>query len=216
MGVYYFPSEFVYWIDNPKHHEMKNELVTKILSTEECYKNNTPGLNKAFTSYNEKHSSNNTSFLSDPTVLQELVYKPFEKMLEEYNSRKNVDKIILKKCLVDSGWYTKYDTDGNFTIHNHEEASIKHEGDIFRSAFSFIYILNDKNEYNSTEFFLPSMCRTSASSDYDHFLDTGDVPEIKEGSVIIFPSSLYHQVNPCKVPGRITISYNMKCCYSPT
>ena len=44
----------------------------------------------------------------------------------------------------------------------------------------------------------------------------GDVTEIKEGSVLIFPSSLYHHVNPCKVPGRITISYNMKCCYPST
>tara|TARA_R110002153_G_scaffold273413_1_gene444279 strand:- start:730 stop:1380 length:651 start_codon:yes stop_codon:yes gene_type:complete len=216
MGVYYFPSEFVYWTDNPKHLEMKDELITKISLTEERYKNNNPGLDNAFTSFDETESLGKISFLSEPHILQELVYNPFEKMLDEYNSRKNIDKIYLKNCIVDNGWYTKYNTGGNFKMHNHDDSSIKHENDIFRSAFSFIYILNDKNEINNTEFFLPSMCRTSALGEYDYTLDTGDVTEIKEGSVLIFPSSLYHHVNPCKVPGRITISYNMKCCFPST
>jgi hypothetical protein len=39
--------------------------------------------------------------------------------------------------------------------------------------------------------------------------DTGMVKDIKEGSVLIFPSTLYHYVSSVKIPGRITIAINL-------
>jgi ectoine hydroxylase-related dioxygenase (phytanoyl-CoA dioxygenase family) len=216
MGVYYFPSEFVFWMDNPKHSEMKDKLMNDISNADKHFERNTNGVFNARTSYTEDEDlcKDKVLFLNEPHVLQELVYKPFEKMIEEYNSRKNVDKIHVKKCIVESGWYTKYESNGSFGVHNHEDFSIMVENDIFKSSFSFIYILNDKNEANSTEFIVPSTNRTSALDEIDYSFDTGDVPEIREGTVMVFPSSLYHQVRPSKIPGRVTISYNMRCCYT--
>ena len=214
MGIYFFPSEFVYWTENTEHSKMKDKLMTKIKSTENIYKDNTPGVFNAFTSFSSTEANKEMSFLGEPDVLEALVFKPYKQMIKEYNLRGHTDKLVIDKCVVDAGWYTKYERGGGFKIHNHETCAIQQEGDIFKSTFSFIYILNDENENNGTEFIVPYMCKTSATRDDDYSFDTGDVSEIKEGSIIVFPSSLYHHVNPCSIPGRITISYNMKCCHA--
>ena len=40
-------------------------------------------------------------------------------------------------------------------------------------------------------------------------IDTADYSDIKEGTVIIFPSNFHHKVKPIKIPNRITVSYNI-------
>jgi hypothetical protein len=212
MGVFFFPSEFVFWSDNPQHIGVKDELMKNIQTIEHKFDDNTQMTLNASTSFNEECSGNAT-FLNEPHILQELVYKPFGEMIKEYNKRNELFTINIDKCVVEEGWYTKYKEGGSFGLHNHDDYSIKIGSDVFKSSFSIVYILNDPNEKNNTEFFVPSMCRTSATLEDQYTFYTSNVPEIKEGTTLIFPSSLYHEVSPCLKPGRITIAYNMKCSY---
>lgn len=210
MGIYYFPCEFVCWKKNKKHSEMKDYLMKEISKDESLHKNNTQGVNNGFTSYGKSQN-----FLKDPKLLEHIVMKPFQEMIDEFNARNNVDQLNIKCCAVQDAWYTKYDVGGNFPFHTHNEGECcDNDNMIFYRSFSAIYILNDTSKKNVTEFFLPNMCKTSAFSKSDFRFNTGDQPGIDEGSVIIFPSSLYHQVLPVLEPGRITISYNLICSYS--
>jgi len=214
MGVYFFPSEFVYWVENSEHSKMKDELMRKIKATESIFHENNQMTVNAITSFVETDTDDTMSFLNEPRVLEELVYKPFGNMIKEYNKRNSMYTLGIEKCIVENGWYTWYKSGGSFGIHNHDDYAIKIRDDVFKSSFSFIYILNDTNERNSTQFFVPSMCRSSATKEDEYTFYTGDIPEIKEGTILIFPSSLYHEVAPCIKPDRITIAYNMKCCYA--
>ena len=211
MGIYYFPCEFVCWKKNKKHSEMKDYLMKEISKYESLHKNNTQGVNSGFTSYNGEFQE----FLVDPKLTEDIVMKPFVELIEEFNARPNVDQLNIKSCGVQDAWYTKYDIGGNFPFHTHNNNAIgceRNDMELFRS-FSLIYILNDTSKKNVTEFFLPNMCKTSAFSRSDFRFNTGDQTGIGEGSVLIFPSSLYHQVLPVLEPGRITISYNLVCSY---
>jgi len=53
--------------------------------------------------------------------------------------------------------------------------------------------------------------RSSFCSKVDYYeFKTANVPEIKEGTVLLFPSCLNHYVRPITESGRITIVYNVK------
>jgi hypothetical protein len=221
MGIYHFPSEFVFWTENEKHTELKDELVEKINKDTQIRKQDTGGLTNAITNY-----ANNEycQFLNDTTLIKNVVVEPFKEMIKEFNSRMNVNKLNIKNIHVSSTWYTKYKTGGYFPMHSHIEkfGCVIHNNELYQRSFSLIYILNDKNIKNSTEFFVPSACRTSAFNANHYTFKSGDIPDIKEGSIIIFPASLYHQVCPSIEPDRIVISYNIDCtfdgdamCYIP-
>jgi|TARA_B110000114_G_C15082039_1_gene394522 hypothetical protein len=213
MGIYHFPSEFVYWTKYEKHDEMKNKIVDRINKLETLHANNHAGLENAYTSYDTKPEP--TKFLNNPKLVESLVFEPFRKMLDEYNSRENTNKITVNEVIIGDSWYTKYSEGGTFHLHSHDDLSQYMRGKRFNLAFSLIYILNDKNERNSTRFFIPTGSTTSAVCHRDITFDTGGIKNIGEGSVILFPSSLYHTVVPCIKPGRITISYNIMCAFDP-
>jgi hypothetical protein len=211
MGIYHFPSEFVFWTENEKHTELKDELVEKINKDAQIRKQNTWAVKNAVTNYTNDEYCH---FLSDTTLIENVVVEPFKEMIKEFNSRMNVDRLNIKNIRVGSTWYTKYKTDGYFGMHSHlEPSSIVYNNEIYQRSFSLIYILNDKNTKNSTEFFVPSACRTSAFNLTHYAFNTGNVPDIKEGSIIIFPASLYHHVLPSIEPDRIVISYNIDCAF---
>ena len=103
-----------------------------------------------------------------------------------------------KGYFIDNCWYTRYKTGGSFEYHQHGHS---------QSIFSIIYILNDQNVGNSTIFMNHDRNYLSMSEDIG--IDTADYSDIKEGTVIIFPSSFHHKVNRIKIPNRITVSYNI-------
>ena len=88
-------------------------------------------------------------------------------------------------------------------------------GKYYKSSFSLIYILKDDNEKNSTGFLQnkPEYGSVYTTIEQNVF-STADVSDIKEGSVLVFPSSLCHCVEPVKVPGRITIAINVASCFA--
>ena len=209
MGIYYFPCEFVFWKKNEQHSKLKGDLIKNIMSTVKMYEHNIQGTDRAFTSYGKK-----CEFLLDPSIVEPIVVEPFKEMITKFNSRTNIDKLNIDNINIAEAWYTKYDVGGSFKFHTHHEGeTIVLDGIAYRRAFSLIYVLNDTNDKNVTEFFLPGMCKTSAFQNSEFRFNTGDIPDISEGSIIIFPSSLYHQVLPVVEPGRITISYNLLCSY---
>jgi len=206
-----FPSKFIYWtqISDEIHENIKRELVPEVEEDSKKHGDNKPfSLGRATTNYSQENK--NGQFLIDDYYLDNIVWEPLEKMMKEYNNTK-VFPILLNKSIVSGSWYTLYDEDDSFGPHSHynnNNITLSNDNEIFRNSFSFIYILKDDNEKNQTVFMVddPS-CMISPSNIIEY--DTGDNESIKEGTVIIFPSNLLHYVKNVKIPGRITISYNL-------
>ena len=212
MGIFYFPSEFVFWTKNTKHDVMKPFLMNAIDNIEKHHEDNTWGVENGFTSYHPRDDDEHTEFLNEKSLLQHLVYTPVEEMIQKYTSDGIGIRLNIDKCIVDTAWYTKYRVGGTFDYHTHDDYCSKIGDTLFKPAISIIYILNDENEKNTTEFFVP--CNKHSMYNFPEFrFNTGTVSEIGEGTIIVFPSSLYHRVLPCIKPGRIVISYNVKCSF---
>ena len=186
--------------------------MNEISKIEPLYKYNgkdNNGLSHASTNY-ESHEDRFTKILANNSLLEELVWKPMDNSLSELNSLPNFQQIEFSRSCILNSWYTKYDKNGQFNLHNHYGDNVKIlDREIYRPTLSLIYILHDENEKNSTEFILPSAAPISLLDIQHQTYNTGDNKEIKEGTIIVFPSSMYHQVKPVKIPGRITIAVNI-------
>lgn len=88
-------------------------------------------------------------------------------------------------------WYTYYERGNCHHPHVHP-----------RSTFSAIYLYH-LEENNKTVFF-----GNGSNQPYQDFMHSTSYA--KEGEIIIFPSELYHYVEPA-ITDRITISYNVQC-----
>ena len=201
MGVYYFPANFVYWQQVKDHDKIKDVLLKEIYKLEEVNKDeHDNGLYAASTNYGVKQ---NLLTDRDQNTIKNIVWDPLDAAITELNSRDNTKKISFKESKITNSWYTCYKEGGNFAIHNH----VAHSCD----TFSMIYILKDENVRNHTVFTEMTNDWISTTSDQlqDVEFNTSDIDEIKEGSVLIFPSSLYHYVRSVKIPGRITIAINI-------
>jgi hypothetical protein len=211
MGIFFFPSEFIYWTKNIKHDEMKRDFTKWIDNHKNKFITNKLGVVNAHTSYGFK-----CKFFTEDRFLNELVYKPLVDAIEAYNSRPNTHHILIDEVKINSSWYTEYDSGGYFPMHKHETGETRRteDGKLYRTMFSVIYILNDDNDTNSTSFFVPNMNLSFMREPLHNNFSTKKIPEIGEGSIIIFPTSLYHEAVPCNKPGRITISYNIDCLFA--
>jgi len=199
MGVYYFPANFVYWQQVKDHDKIKDVLLKEIYKRGDV-SNGDLGLYAASTNYKEDQSLLNGY---DQNIIKNIVWDPLENAIDEFNSGDSTKKISFKESRIVNSWYTYYKEGGNFALHNHCGDS--------KNSFSMIYILKDENEHNRTIFTELSNDYISTTSDCieDTLFDTSSVKDIKEGSVLIFPSSLYHYVHSVKIPGRITIAINI-------
>ena len=207
MGIFHFPSNFVYWENIENHENIKSVLMKKILELDqEKFKDHM--INNATTNYTG--SDDITKYLNID-MIKELVWDPLANLLLKIKLTPNYPNIEISEAFIGSSWYTKYDKNGSFRLHNHSSKDHFINGKPFQSTFSMIYILNDENERNTTLFkdLNLSSLSTLRTTEFQFF--TGDVEEIKEGTVIIFPSSLYHEVLDVEKPGRITIAFNILC-----
>jgi|TARA_R110000823_G_scaffold156306_1_gene286940 hypothetical protein len=202
MGVYYFPANFVYWQQVKDHDKIKDVLLKEIYKREDInkYYYGNKGLYAASTSYK---SDENLLNGHDQNTIKNIVWDPLENAIAELNSRDSTKKISFKESKINISWYTHYKEGGNFDKHNHFTNS--------DDSFSMIYILKDENEHNQTVFTEFTNECISTTSDYieETKFDTSNVKDIKEGSILIFPSSLYHHVRYVEKPGRITVAVNI-------
>jgi hypothetical protein len=204
MGIFLFPTNFVYWENVTNHDKIKTDLIDKIekLDKTEYSTKYFNGLTNASTNFVLNNRNDIHEFMNVDTI-QQLVWDPLENLLSKLPTIKLQNSVIL------ASWYTKYNTNGTFNLHNHYGDYVIKNGNIYKPTFSMIYILNDENECNSTQFRVPLGSPLSTVLTKEMLYDTGSNKEIKEGTVIIFPSSLYHEVLPVKIPGRITIAFNI-------
>lgn len=208
MGIFYFPCNFVYWRKVSNHEKIKNEVM-------EIINNNSK--------YGKKHdlifngvSSNtclNFSKCINDKIADSVVWESIDELMKELNGRENFEKTKIDKSIILDAWYSKYDKNASVSCHNHSSdiAQSQHfiQGEMYRTTFSIIYVVNDENEQNHTEFIQPSMLSNNVSGCAETRFRTCDVKDISEGTVLIFPSNLYHQVNPIPKAGRVILSFNI-------
>lgn len=210
MGIFLFPTNFVYWEDIQIHDDIKHGLMEKIVDLEESrYKNlKSKGLIHATTSFQYNIPSKFHEFM-DKNTIEHLVWKPLENLLSDLNSTPNSPNIELIDSVIYGSWYTKYNDNGSFCLHHHYGEDVFVNGKMYKPTFSMIYILNDENEHNSTQFRIPYGAPLSTFRPQEFCYDTKNNKDIKEGTILIFPSSLYHEVLQVKIPGRITLAFNI-------
>ncbi len=209
MGIFYFPCNFVCWKNVENHNKIKEMLIPKIESLKTIHKNNKKGLTNASTNYGIDETP---IFTSHENMTKYIVWDPLDSVINELNSRSNTDNINVRESVIGNSWYTYYESGGTFKYHTHTGNGIFKDGKYYKPTFSMIYILKDENRCNTTEFMETTHDNISISSDFQTFFDTSTIEDIKEGTVLIFPSSLYHTVSPVKIPGRITIAINIFSC----
>jgi hypothetical protein len=212
MGIRYFPTNFVYWENVENHKKIKSVIMNKVLELDKKeFKDYNPkkigGIRNATTNYQD-HAADFHKYFEDD-IIKQLVWDPLENVLSEINSNKSIPNIEVKNSILLGSWYTKYDKDGSFNMHYHYGNDVCRNGINYQRTFSIIYILNDPNENNTTTFTIPHGAPLSIVPNQQIHLVTHPNKEIKEGTVLIFPSSLYHEVLPTKIPGRITIAFNI-------
>jgi hypothetical protein len=201
-------SQFLYYRTIPEHEDIKKKLIPKILEQEEEFKNNNIGLENAYTNFSsERNWHEHSSFLVEPSVLKPIVLQTIDEVISHIKTNNMLPIPTYKNYFVGSCWYTRYSIGGNFDYHGHGHQQTIINGQVAHTAFSIIYILSDENEKNSTLFRTHDRNYLSISNDIG--IDTADLTEIKEGTVLIFPSNFLHKVNPVKIPNRITVSYNI-------
>jgi hypothetical protein len=207
MGIFYFPTDFVYWRTIKEHEHVKKQLLAQIEENIDLF-TITPNITKGVAT----HTTSGLWIVeNNPKMLQNMVWDSLDILLQELNSRPNHRPIHVKNSFISNCWFSKYEGGDITTIHCHniDTTSIVRDNRLYKGMFSFIYVINDENEKNQTEFIKPTMASTCASERSDTRFKTSDVEEIREGTIMIFPSSLYHQVNVMYKPNRMVLSGNI-------
>ncbi len=201
-------SQFLYYRTIPEHEEIKKKLMPKILEQEEKFINNNINLENAYTNYSFKGKwFEQSGFLGDPSVVKPIILQTIYEVINHMKSNNILPIPPYKDYLISNAWYTRYNIDGSFDYHQHGHIQTIINGQMANTVFSIIYILNDQNIGNSTMFMNHDRTYLVMSEEIE--IDTAEFSDIKEGTVIIFPSSFYHKVKRIKIPNRITVSYNI-------
>ena len=209
MGIYYFPSNFVYWRKLPNHEIVKSKILSIIENNKSKLCDHNLVKDGNTTHY---HDSFNQSILNEnPDIVKSVVWDSIEEVLETLNSRNDSPSVNITKSKIDNMWMSQYDTNSTVEMHEHYSSTncFDSEGNPYKSSFALIYIVNDPNEKNTTEFVQPYMMSTSVHGMAETHFDTSKKEDIGEGTVLVFPSSLYHKVNQMKKPGRVIMSFNI-------
>lgn len=214
MSFHHFPHEFVYWDKVENHDEIKKELLPIILEKNKKIKNNPFNaciLNTSFYS-DEKHFTEN-EFLRSEKMLENVIFYHLEKMIKNYNSL-NLNKIYDGHTILEGSWWNVYNKNEYQEAHAHMGEPIYTMDKFFYPSFSMVYILNDENDKSALTF-KKSGPLSCAPSFVEHIFRTCNVKDIKEGSILIFPSNLLHLVEPCLNAGRVTLTYNFYSTFRP-
>lgn len=216
MGIFYFPSQFVYWKRIKNHKNFKDKLLN-IIDNNISLKEHAL-IDNGVSTYNKRDENgidiNKIIVESNKDIIDSVVWETLDSALKELNDRQNHDKIDILESRIIGSWISLYDNNGTVDIHNHESYTTRIiDGKEYKHTFSMIYILKDDNERNQTVFLNPQMCGVSTSKILETKFDTGNIKEIGEGTVLVFPSNLYHYVKSITKPGRIVLSFNIMSLY---
>jgi hypothetical protein len=211
MPHYQFPCNYVYWQDVENHEELKKKYMSMFDDIEKCHKNSVSYKKNPFINCNLEYSSirlqeNYNNFLNEQDI-KHIIWNPIDNFIKEINS-KYAFKINVEESIIHCYWFNTYNKGDYQEYHEHND-HLRYSSKY--PIFSGIYIINDDNEKSSIVFKTPSFSPLPfvANSLHGHVFDTGEVDDIKEGTVIIFPSQLEHMVKACVKPGRRTIAFNV-------
>lgn len=208
MPIACFPTDFVYWESIENHQDFKNDLLPKIKAMQKNMNKSNPWLSSivqtGFDYDNDIHDKNNI-MLSDQTVIDNIIKKPVNNLLKQLST---TFPFKMEKLHIEPGWWNIYDK-GNFQEqHNHNNMPTIIDDELYSPVLSAIYILHDDNP-SSSVVFTKTACIPFMNLSDDLDFDTRNAKDIKEGTVILFPSGLRHHVRPCAIPERVTISFNV-------
>jgi len=203
------PGNFIYWfnIESEKHEKIKQMLLPKIELEEseasETTTNYFPLGSDAFTNYSKR-----PSYMLDDFITNTIVWDPVDDMIKRNNETDNYQISIDKSKIVEH-WFTSYKVGDFFERHHHKGFPTipSGENEYYYPTFSFIYILQDDNQKNSTTFIDTNAYMFSPHVETS--IHTSDICDIKEGTVMIFPVHLTHAVKKNVKGKRITLAYNI-------
>ena len=207
MSIISAPSEFLYFDQIKEHDEIKEKIMDKIndlLQTDDIQKNK-PFKDCIFKTSFRKDEIN--SFLLDEFIVKKLVWDPLDNLICKYN-KLNFFKLNVSSTIVTSCWFNAYEKTNFQEIHSHKTEPIYRFNNIYTPSFSLVYILHDENMANSTVFKFKNTDFIWNFINKNGSIDTSEIKNIREGSVIIFPYSFQHFVTPV-MKSRVSIAYNL-------
>ena len=206
MGIFHFPSNFVYWRKVPKHHIFKEKILKYINENPDGHRQHNL-IGKGLTSHSNPKSEH---FLKNyKEFIDSVVWDTVCELLKELNSLKNTLPVDISESIIRQCWYTVYETNSNISIHNHE--SMGRETHLINNAkflqtFTVLYIINDENEKNGTTFVQLGSETPSTQLEKHIEFKTSNLKDVGEGTVFIFPSNLHHEVMSIPKGGRVIFS----------
>jgi len=205
MPHFKFPCHCVYWSQVDEHENIKSNVLPVINDIASQLEDSNP-----FKACRLITNFSKPSKFLDANMIQEIVWKNLTKMLYETNCcYKNPTDFMIMQY-----WFNKYEKENFQEVHSHFGLPQKIRDRLFYPTFSAIYILHSEEKKNSTLFTVDDpVIPFHPIFDKIEF-NTGDIDEIKEGTIIIFPNSLKHSVLPVNLDGRITIAFNIACSFS--
>jgi len=207
MPHYQFPTNYVYWENIKEHDDLKVKYMPIINEIERC--KDTP-LKNPFNlcDINVTSFAGKNTFLSSNDI-DKIIWKPLDNYIEEINSNYQ-RKIQVKQSVLYDYWFNTYKMGDFQEFHDHHGGREIINNEYHYPTFSGIYILNDDTKTSSIMFKTPNTLPIPFSELINpHYFYTNKESDIKEGSVIIFPSQLEHMVKKCIKPGRRTIAFNI-------
>jgi hypothetical protein len=200
-----FPCHYVYWGQVKDHENIKSNLLPIIHSiiTENNFENPFKACNMT------TNFANKSNFLDDE-MKDKILGTHLEEMILETNC---FPHIKVSNAIVTEYWFNVYKKGDFQEMHQHRTLPELKNGKMYYSTFSMVYILNSNEEENSTVFSLTDSNIPYYPMVKNFDFHTGDVKEIKEGTLLIFSNQLNHFVNPVKQSGRTTIAFNVACCF---
>jgi uncharacterized protein (TIGR02466 family) len=189
-GFFYFPAPFVYHYNVPEHAQIKQELQPKLESfyrkhhEEQLYKWDTRKVHQSGVCTNFNDALLQRDWYTQKH-LQAIVWNSLDELLSKLKYKN-------KKCKLVEFWWNVYQKGDSAPVHNHGTFGI-----------SGVYLLH-LNEPNKTIFFSKSKALLKNYTDIIDY-STNEVPE---GTVMLFPSSLSHHVEPAETT-RMSISFNV-------
>ena len=194
MPCFKFPNKCIFWTGIDDHERLKGELIPVVL---DIMKNGC--LENPFKKCTMKTTITQDYKLLNQEQMEKVIFEPIMKMISEVEDYRKID---INNIAVSTQWLNIYERGDFQELHDHlvngKPQTIITNGKTFEEIFSIVYILHDKSIRN------PLVFRES-----EVVFDTSKEESIKEGCVIIFPSSLKYEVKPIEIPGRITFAFNV-------
>jgi hypothetical protein len=214
MPCYIFPGEHVFWSQLKNHTDIKNKIIPKIENLIKCEKNKNPwkSCKVSFSTFNDNpiyDKCDHLNFLTDQTFVDEIVWNSIDEMYKQLKMDHKIEIPTPQDFALEHAFINIYNKDDFQEVHNHTGKSVIREGKIYNPIFSLIYIFHESDTEKTCNIF-----KTKRPEGYRSVLDTTafntkEIKTIKEGTVLIFPASLDHYIEPTIKSGRTTIVYNI-------